>query len=139
MRVPSQLRWAGRERTKIAVSKSRSTERSVSGGNCNRRRAGFVYDESVFRRLIAEDLRLAAGLDIIASETVAIGVGLSRIESLTERTGPSSWTYPFMGRGQDPLHLEPDSAVPTLALPRATNEIADEIVTRLRLRLRASQ
>lgn len=70
---------------------------------------------------------------------MAIGVGLSRIESLGERTGPNSWTYPFKGRGQDPLHLEPDSAVPTSALPRAATEIAEEIVTRLRLRLRSSR
>lgn len=58
---------------------------------------GIVYDEGVFRRHIAKDLPLAAGLDTIASETVAVGVGLSRIESLSERTGPNSRTYPFIG------------------------------------------
>lgn len=119
---------------RVAVDRAISVWRQLQSES-----GGVVYDEGVFRRLIAEDLRLAAGLDIIASETVAIGVGLSRIESLTERTGPSSWTYPFMGRGQDPLHLEPDSAVPTLALPRAATEIAEEVVTRLRLRLRSSR
>lgn len=98
---------------------------------------GVVYDEEVFRQLIADDLRLVAGLDVVTSESVAIGVGLSKVESLTERLGPTSWTYPFMGRGQGPVHLEPDSVVPIEALPRAAPEHAHEIVTRLRLRLRS--
>ncbi len=94
------------------------------------------YDEGVFRSMIADDLRLVASLDLIASDTVAVGIALSRIESLAERTSPTSWTYPFMGRASGPLHLEPDSAIATSSLARAAAGIAEEIVARLRLRLR---
>lgn len=96
-----------------------------------------IYDEDGMRTLIAGDLRLVAALDLITSEAVAIAVGLSRVESLAERTGPTSWTYPFMGRGQEPVHLEPDSGFPTEALSRGARELAEELVTRLRLRLRS--
>lgn len=96
-----------------------------------------MYDEERLRTLIAGDLRLAAGLDVLTSEMVAIGIGLSRAESLAESAGPNSWTYPFMGRGQGPVQLEPDSVVPVEALSPGAPELAQELVTRLRLRLRS--
>jgi hypothetical protein len=96
-----------------------------------------MYDEEGLRTLIAGDLRLAAALDVLTSEMVAIGIGLSRVESLAERAGPNSWTYPFMGRGQGPVQLEPDSVVSLDALSRGAPELAQELVTRLRLRLRS--
>lgn len=96
-----------------------------------------MYDEESLRKLIAGDLRVVAGLEVLPSEWVAIGLGLSRVESLAERAGPNSWTYPFVGRGQQPVQLEPDSAIPVEALSRGAPEIAQELVTRLRLRLRA--
>jgi len=96
-----------------------------------------MYDEERLRTLIAGDLRLAAALDVLTSEMVAIGIGLSRAESLAESAGPNSWTYPFMGRGQGPVQLEPDSVVPVEALLRGAPELAEELVTRLRLRLRS--
>jgi hypothetical protein len=96
-----------------------------------------MYDEEWLRTLVAGDLRLAAGLEVLTSEMVAIGIGLSRVESLAESAGPNSWTYPFMGRGQGPVQLEPDSVVPVEALPPGAPELAEELVTRLRLRLRS--
>lgn len=63
--------------------------------------SAVIYEEDGLRTLIAADLRLVAALDLLTSETVAIGVGLSRVGSLAERAGPTSWTYPFMGRGQE--------------------------------------
>lgn len=118
---------------RVTVQRAVSVWRQLKGEH-----GATIYDEGVFRGLIADDVRLAAALDIITSETVAIAVGLSRVESLAERTGSTSWTYPFMGRGSGPLHLEPDSAVSSSSLARAAAEIAEEIIIRLRLRLRRS-
>lgn len=94
-----------------------------------------IFDETAFASLIADDIRTAAQIGVTATDDVAIGIGLSRIDMLARRTGPSSWEHPFFGRGSAAIHIEPTEAVPVASLARAAPEIARELVTRLSLRL----
>jgi hypothetical protein len=67
----------------------------------------------------------------------AVAIGIDRPGALGIATGPRSMEYPFVWR-TEPLRLLPTDEIPVRALPRAADEIAAELVTRMLLRLRAA-
>jgi Domain of unknown function (DUF4062) len=97
---------------------------------------GAVFDEDQVSQRIARDVRLAAGLDLLACEEVAIAVGINRVEMLGEVTGPNSMTFPFAGSAAGAARMEPTEAFATGALPRIAPEVGSELAARLSLRLR---
>lgn len=112
------------------------TNRSVMVWRTMRSEMGAtIYDEAEFAALIADDIRTMAQIGVIVTDEVAFGIGLSRIDMLARRTGPSSWEHPFFGRGNGPAHIEPNEAVSATSLTRTAPEIAGELVARLSLRL----
>ena len=96
---------------------------------------GTVYDEPQVANRIARDLKVAAALGLLASGEVAVAVGIDRVESLGEATGPNSMTFPYMGSGRSDVRLEPSEAYATSALPRIAPELSTELAARLTLRL----
>ena len=98
---------------------------------------GTIYDETEFSALVAADIRTAVQIGVPATEEVAIGIALSRIDMLARRTGPNSWEHPFFGRGKGAVRIEPNEAIPVASLARTAPEVARELVTRLSLRLRS--
>jgi hypothetical protein len=96
---------------------------------------GTPFDEAVLRDRIASCIRLAADLDLVLSEEAAVGIGIDRPSMLGRITGPNSMEYPFFGRGDEPIRMEPEDAYATSALARIADEVAADLVSRLGLRL----
>jgi hypothetical protein len=96
---------------------------------------GAVYDEAQIAGRIARDVRLAAGLDLLSVDEVAIAIGINKIDMLGQVTGPNSMTFPFMGTMGGPARLEPREAYATASLARIAPEVGAELAARLTLRL----
>jgi hypothetical protein len=78
---------------------------------------------------------LAAGLDLLSVDEVAIAIGINKIDMLGQVTGPNSMTFPFMGTTGGPARLEPREAYATASLARIAPEVGAELAARLTLRL----
>ena len=98
---------------------------------------GTPFDEAVLRQRIARDIRLAADLDLLVTDELGVAIGLDRVSMLGRVIGPTSMEYPFFGRGDEPMRIEPEDAFPMAALPRIADEVAGDLVSRLVLRLEA--
>lgn len=96
---------------------------------------GTIFDQNAIAALVASDIRTTEQLGVITADEMAIGIGINRIDMLARRSGPNSLEYPFFGRGDGAVRIEPTEAVPTAALARAAPEIARELAIRLSLRL----
>lgn len=130
-----------------AVAQTDQGDRADSGAAISAKRAvtiwsalptqqlGAVYDEAQIADQIARDVRLAASLEVGASEDAAIAVGLGPVDMLGRVTGPNSMTFPFMGSERGPARLEPVEAYPATSLARIAPEIGAELAARLTLRL----
>lgn len=96
---------------------------------------GTPFDADVVRSRIARDVRIAAGLNLLTGEEAAVAIALDRLTMLGRATSPTSMEFPFFGRADEPVRLEPTDAVPTAALARVADDIAGELLSRLVLRL----
>jgi len=97
---------------------------------------GALLDEAQFARQIARDLRLATSLALARTEQTAIAVGIDDVAMLGVPSG-SAVSLPFASSGGRPMQLEPSDSWPTLGLAAAADDIAEELVARLMLRLGA--
>lgn len=96
---------------------------------------GAVYDEVQIVGRVTRDLRLAAGLELLSCDEVAVAIGLNKIDMLGQVTGPTSMTFPFIGSAVGPVRLEPAEAYSTASLARVAPELGTELAARLTLRL----
>jgi hypothetical protein len=113
----------GRDRT---VSIWESLPSSLMGG--------AVLDEAQFRSRIGRDLRMAANLQVLQTEQVAVGVGFEDVSMLGTPSPYGGMNLPF-GTGNKQVHLEPTEAWPLRAVAVGADEIAREVVAGLMLRL----
>lgn len=95
---------------------------------------GSILDEAQLRGRVGRDLRIGGALELLGTDEAAVAIGLDRVDSLGIATGPTSMSYPFAGRS-GPLRLEPSDSVPVRAIALGAEEIANELVARLLLRL----
>ena len=101
---------------------------------------GAVIDEDQFVRRVARDIRIAANLRVLEGERVAIAAGFEDVSMLgIPAEYGTGMTLPFAVGGDRQVHVEPIESWPLRALASAADQIAQEAVAGIMLRLNRRQ
>lgn len=97
---------------------------------------GAIIDQAHFVRRVARDLRIAVGLRVGETQQVAVAVGFADVSMLGMPAAyGNGMTLPFATGGTKEVHLEPSEGWPLRALAVGADDIAQEVVAGLMLRL----